>query len=189
MTRSDVEDAADELHTTFGLPRVRLWHLVNLAYRPSDVGFDGTSQLHRRWSLKIDLEQAGENGVDQDLDARALPYAMQLGIERRLHRTTAFVPEYHEERRAQVSARILKAAAALGREDVAGDTHDEQGAEAGVEDQLRRNARVATAKDRSKGLLTAGEMDEDVLLRRRKAGLTLAEARIARNQALERLVR
>jgi hypothetical protein len=39
-----------------------------------------------------------------------------------------------------MDAGVLHAAADLRREHVAGDTRDEQGADAGVEDQLRRNA-------------------------------------------------
>jgi hypothetical protein len=46
------------------------------------------------------------------------------------------VAEDHEQRRAQMDARVLKRPEDFRRDDVAGNAHDEQLAEAGVEHQF-----------------------------------------------------
>jgi hypothetical protein len=66
---------------------------------------------------------------------------------------------------------------------------EEQLAEAGVEDQLGRNTRIAAAKDRRVGVLAKRELREDFLLQLRGPGLAALEPLVAVDQALERFVR
>ena len=54
-------------------------------------------------------------------------------------------------------------------DDIAGDANHEQLAEAGVEDELRGNARIAAADDGGVGTLPLRELRQDFLLHGREA--------------------
>ena len=99
--------------------------------------------------------------------------------ERRLHRAAALVAQHDEQRRVQVHAGVLQRAHDLGRDHVAGHANDEELAEARVEHQLGRHARIAAAEDRGVGLLALGELGEDLLLHGREARLAAHEALVA----------
>lgn len=118
----------------------------------------------------------------------ALLLALELGGERGLHRAAPFVSEHDEERRAQMHARVLQRAHHFGRDDVAGDAHDEELAEAGIEHQLRRHARVAAAEDGRVGTLALGELGQQLLLHGRETGTTANESLVSCDQARERFL-
>ena len=109
----------------------------------------------------VDALEPGQEVLEQRLDPAALPGAAELHLQRRLDRAASLVAEDQEERGPEVGAGVLERSGHLGREDVAGQPHDEELAEAGVEEQLRRHARVAAAEDGGVGVL---------LLRERRPG-------------------
>jgi hypothetical protein len=88
----------------------------------------------------------------------------------------------------QVQARILQRSGDRGAEHVARHPDDEQLAEAGIEDELRRHAAVAAAEDGGVGLLPPGQLGQHFLLQPRKVRIAAEEARVAALQALQRLV-
>ena len=94
-----------------------------------------------------------------------------------------------EKRRAQVRTRVLQRAQDLRSEDVAGDAHDEELAEAGVEDQLGRHPAVAAAENGGEGLLAICERLKDFPRCGRKSRAAADEAGVALLQAPERLLR
>ena len=63
------------------------------------------------------------------------------------------VPEHHHQAGAERFGRELDAADLRGRDDVAGHADDEQVAEALIEDDLGRHARIRTAEDDGQRLL------------------------------------
>ena len=73
--------------------------------------------------------------------------------------------------------------------DVPGDPHDKEATQAGIEDQLGRNTRITTAKDRRVGLLTMRQPCKDLLLRGRRPGRAVPETFITVDQTLESVVR
>src|SRR6516164_7033392 len=82
--------------------------------------------------------------------------------------------------------RILETALDVGRDDIAGDADNEEVAEALVEDQLRGDARVATAQDRREGLLPGRQRLAPLLARMAVDGFSRDEAFVPLEQPLPR---
>ena len=76
----------------------------------------------------------------------------------------------------------------LGRNHIAGDPHDEQLAEARVEDQFRRHPGVAASEDGRIRALTLRERSEQLLLNRREPRFASDETRVARDETREGLI-
>ena len=113
---------------------------------------------------------------------------MVLSRQRRLDRPASLVSKDEKSGVRRWIAAILHRAHHLGRDDVPGHTHDEQLAEAGIENQLGRHARVAAADDGGEGALGFGELGQDLLLHRRKPRFATDEAFVARHEALQRVI-
>ena len=109
---------------------------------------------------RVDVIKTWKHVLEQQLDARTFPRALEFGGKRRLNRATAFVSEHQEKLRLEVYARVLEACPDLGGNDVPRHTNDEQVAEFRVEDQFRRYARVAAAKDACKRALAFDKVAE-----------------------------
>ncbi len=107
-----------------------------------------------------------------------------------MHGAAARVPEHDDEPRAEPLGRELDAADLRRRDDVARDADDEQVAEALIEHDLDRHARVRAAEDRRERLL-AGDDGHAPNAARELVDRVLAcdEAPIAVAQALERVAR
>ena len=116
--------------------------------------------------------------------ARAPVFAGERGLDR----AAAFVAEDDEGRRVQVDGGVLERARHLGRDHVPRHARDEQLAEAGVEHQLGRHARIATAHDGGVGPLLLRQAGEDLLANRREPRPAGDEALVALNEARQRIV-
>jgi len=81
-----------------------------------------------------------------------------------------------------MNPRVLQRSHHLGRDHVARDPNDEQLAEAGVEDQLRRYPGIAAPTDSRVRLLTLREGGEDLLLNGREPRFATDETLVAGNQ-------
>ena len=83
-------------------------------------------------------------------------------LERGRHGTAAFMPHHDDEAGPEVPHRIRDAPHDVLGDDVAGDPDDEEVAEALVEDELRRDPRVAAGQDRGERMLPRGQMGTPV---------------------------
>src|SRR5580704_7674036 len=113
---------------------------------------------------------------------------IELALHRRFHRTASLMAQDHEERRVQVGARILHAAHDLGRNDVSGDSNDEQLAEIGVENQFGWYARIAAAKNGRVRLLPSRQVGESLLADGGETGATLKKSVVTLGEALQGFV-
>src|SRR5262245_2726284 len=86
-------------------------------------------------------------------------------------------------------ARVLQTAGDLRREYVAGDADDEQFAHSGVEDALRRHARIAATENGRIGMLSLGQVGKPFPLEAVAIRLAAAEAFVPGDQPRQRLVR
>ena len=91
-------------------------------------------------------------------------------LERRQDRAALRVAEHDHEPRAEPLGGELDAADLRRRDDVAGDADHEQVAQALVEDDLRRHARVRAAEDDGERLLACGQLAAARLARRGVSG-------------------
>src|SRR4029434_917434 len=92
-----------------------------------------------------------------------LPCAVQPRLDRCRYSTAIRVAEHDEERRVQMTARILQTPSDLRREHISRDANDEQLAEAGAEHQLARHSRVAATQDRRVVILRLARITEFLL--------------------------
>ncbi|HEY5768474.1 MAG TPA: hypothetical protein VIS71_01395, partial [Terrimicrobium sp.] len=73
--RFDFVDRADELDAPLGLAFPAFGRFENLAHAPADIGLDGLREHCLRGELRIEIGEAGQDGIDEKLDARMLPRA------------------------------------------------------------------------------------------------------------------
>ncbi len=111
------------------------------------------------------------------------------GIDRRLDCAALAVAEHDDQRRAQVLDGVFDASHAGVIGGVAGDAHDKQFAEAGIEDDLRRNTRIRTAQHDRDRMLTGRQRSDALRRSPRMLELTGDKAGVALEQLLERRVR
>ena len=128
------------------------------------------------------------NVLEQHLDALRKRGAAQLRFEGGADRAAAAVTEHHEERSLQVHAGVLQRAHDLRGDHVAGHADDEQLAEAGVEDELRRDARVAAAEDGRVRLLSLRQVGKNLFLHGRKARFAAHEPLVPLDEPRQRLI-
>src|SRR5947209_7647469 len=102
----------------------------HLFHRPTDVGLDARRQLLGRGQLRVDLLQPRLDQIDQLPNPLRVLGPLELGSQRRLHRAAALVPQDDQQRRAQVLMGVLDAAGDARRDQVAGESNDEQVAKA-----------------------------------------------------------
>src|SRR4030095_5350336 len=98
-----------------------------------------------------------------------LPCAAQPGFDRCRYSTAIRMAEHDEEQRLQMPPRILQTPSDFRRQDISRDADDEQLAESGVENQLRRYSGITATQDRRIGVLPLCEISEDLLLHRGKS--------------------
>src|SRR5215471_3068641 len=96
-----------------------------------------------------------------------------------MNSAASLVTKHDEQRRVQVRAGILETAHDLGGDDVAGDADDEQLAKIGIEDQFRRDARIAAAKNGCEGPLSSCQVSQSFFAYRREARFTAEKAFVA----------
>ena len=97
-------------------------------------------------------------------------------------------PQDDEQWRVQVRASVLQRPLDCGAEDISCHAYDEQLAETGIEQELRRHPAVAAPEHGGIGLLALGEIPQDFLLHRREPCAAADEARIAFLQTREGLL-
>jgi hypothetical protein len=158
-------------------------------HRPANVGLNGSSKPLLRRNLRVDVVKTWKHVLEQQLDARTFPRALEFGGKRRLHRASAFVAQHHEELRLEVYGRELEACPDLRGNDVSRHTNNEQIAEFRIEDQFRRYARVAAAKDACKWALAFDKAAERLQRLLRRTGLAAEKALVASHQTREGLIR
>src|SRR5262245_60455262 len=100
----------DKLHTALGHSRLAFGRLEDLTHGQADVGFNSAFKPLRRRKLRVDIIKPWEHFLQQQLDARTCPEALELGGERRPHRAAACVSQHHEQLRPEVYACVLEAA-------------------------------------------------------------------------------
>ena len=118
----------------------------------------------------------------RDCSSRRPPQLLERGEDRAALR----VAEHDDQPRAEALGGELDAADLRRRDDVAGDADDEQVAQALVEDDLGRHARVGAAEDDRERLLPGGE-PRRAWLATRPAAHVRDEAAVALAQSLERV--
>ena len=140
-------------------------------------------------------------GLEQPLDRR--PHAIDdrpqvprlvlrrplQRFERRQNRAALRMAEHDDEPRAVALGGELDAADLRRRDDVAGDADDEEIAEALIEHDLGRHARVGTSEDDGERRLPRGQLDAPCLAgERSEADDVRREPMVACLQAFERFV-
>ena len=80
--------------------------------------------------------------------------------------------EYHQQWCLQVDARVLQAARHLRRQNVSRDPYDEQFTKAGVENPLRRHARIAATQYRRERMLPSGKLGQGLAWRASSAEIS-----------------
>ena len=106
-----------------------------------------------------------------------------FGVDRRGDGTAIRVAEHEEERRLQMATRVLQASCDFRRNHVSRNADDEQFAEAGSENQLGRNPRIAATQNGRVGMLAFCEIGENFFLRGREMRRPGDESLIARFEA------
>src|SRR5215471_21408365 len=74
-----------------------------------------------------------QDSLHEKLNARAMQFTFISRFQRGTYRAATLGSQNDEERRVKMRTRILQTGGNLRREDVAGDAHDEQLSEAGIE--------------------------------------------------------
>jgi hypothetical protein len=162
--RIDFADRADKLHDAFGLAFPAFRRFENLPHAPAHVGFDSSRQHRLPRELRIEIGQSGQDGINEKLNPRVLPCAMDARVDRCGDCAAICVAEDDEERRLQMAARVLQAPRDFRRYHISRDADDEQLAKAGVEDQLGWHPGVAATEDGGIRMLALKEICEDLLL-------------------------
>src|SRR4051794_36481073 len=88
-----------------------------------------------------------------------------------------------------MSARVLQTPSDLRREDVAGDAHDKQFAQARIKNPLGRHTRIAATQDRRVGSLGVGEFGHSLPPECLASCLAAAKSTVPFDQPRERLIR
>src|SRR6476661_10615501 len=117
-----------------------------------------------------------------------LPCTAQPRLDRCGYSAAIRVTEHNEERRVQMTARVLQAARDFRRQDISSDTDDEQLAEPSVENQLWRYPGITAAQDGGIWMLPLTKFSEDLLLQRRKSRRTRDKPSVPRFQTLQGIV-
>ena len=138
--------------------------------------------------------QQGLHGGPDALHDRAQVARLVLGrplelFDRGLHRAALRVPEHDHQPRAEARRRELDAADLRGGDNVAGDADDEQIAEALVEDNLRRHARVRASEDDRERLLRRWQLVAARPAGQRAITHAVTEAEIPLSEPFECLTR
>ena len=181
--RIDFADRADELHDAFGLAFPAFRRFENLPHAPAHVGFDSLLEECLPRELRIEIGQSGQDGINEKLNPRVLPCAMDARVDRCGDCAAICVAEDDEERRLQMAARVLQAPRDFRRYHISRDADDEQLAKAGVEDQLGWHPGVAATEDGGIRMLALKEICEDLLLHGRESRGPGDESFIARFEA------
>ena len=184
----DFVDRADQLHSPFGLAFAAFRRFDNLPHGPTNVCLDGLREHRLRGEFGIEILQSGQDAFNQKLNPRKLPCAPQPRVDRCGYSAAIRVAEHDEKGSVQMTARILQAARDLRREHISRDADDEQLAEAGIENQLRRYPRITATQDRGIGTLSLCEFSENFFLHRGKSRPAGDKPRVALFQALQGFV-
>jgi len=130
--------------------------------------------------LRIEIGQSGQDGINEKLNPRVLPFAMDARVDRCGDCAAICVAKHYEKGRLQMAARVLQAPRDFRRYHISRDADDEQLAKAGVEDQLGRHPGVAATEDGGIRMLALKEICEDLLLHGRESRGPGDESFIAR---------
>ena len=183
--RIDFADRADELHDAFGLAFPAFRCFENLPHAPAHVGFDCLREHCLRGELRIEIGQSGQDGINEKLNPRMLPCAMDARVDRCGDCAAICVAEDDEERRLQMAARVLQAPYDFRRYHISRDPDDEQVTKAGIEDQLGWHAGVAATENGGIRMLALKEICEDLLLHGGESRGPGDKPRVPRFQALQ----
>src|SRR4029077_15171801 len=105
----DFIDSADQLHAALGLAFPAFRRFENLAHTPADIGLDAPRAHHLGSESRVEIEEGGQDAINEKLNPRVLPRAVQECVDRCGDRAAMRVSEYDEEWCTQMVASVLQA--------------------------------------------------------------------------------